>query len=150
MNRLFRAMKILFLSAVVFSGVPLYSDLLSADETAVLTRDVKKGLVILVKFPGLDPGIGKGRDREAVPEARPLREGDVLRKSRCGDGPHGMVRDAPARREICHLSLEPEGGQIEGEQAHPGCRGRRRQGTRIFPAIPSSSCSWGPDSGSTA
>ena len=57
MNRLFRAMKILLLSAVVFPGVPLYSDLLSADEPVVLSRDLKKGLVILVKFPGLDPGI---------------------------------------------------------------------------------------------
>ena len=59
MNRLFRAMKILLLSAVVFPGVPLYSDLLSADEPVVLSRDLKKGLVILVKFPGLDPGIGR-------------------------------------------------------------------------------------------
>lgn len=57
MNRLFRALKLLFLSALLFSvGVPS-SPALSADTGLFPSRDLKKGLVILVKFPGLDPGI---------------------------------------------------------------------------------------------
>ena len=59
MRSFFRGVLFFAAAAVFFSILAACPSMLSADEWSALSPDRKKGLVILTKFPGLDPRIAK-------------------------------------------------------------------------------------------